>query len=180
MPTVYVDKNGNPVYGVKSREEAEAERMSDYKKYGGKPTYEIATGEVPPSMRDEQEYRYDQDRGRYMIFDKKRGEFLQGPAPKAEGDYDLPQTRKEVMPVEQPRKEESGMQVLPTMNRSGDEMWDVENPEVMQPRSAGPQPVATPKLSGAQAVKTANKIKEAKDFLKVLSNREKSQSKYKR
>ena len=179
MTTVYLDERGNPVYGIKSREHFDRENQADIQRYGGKPTYTTSQGEVPTLMREEEEYRVNPETERYMVFDKQKGEFVKKPGERG-GNFDLPQTRKEVSPVATPSREESGMQVLPTMNRSGDERWDIGSPEVMQPRSAGPQPVAKPKMSGDQAVKTANKIKEAKDFLKVLGNREKSKSKYKK
>lgn len=215
MPRRVTDEAGNVLYQVESPEERRQKIQEDLQRYGGKPTYETSMSEVPPSMRDVQDYRPNPNQGgRYDTFYKKEGRFAgnsgdgsdENMSRMSEADMEnFPTANREPQPLppaanrnnmipkmtiaEQIDAEEAakamerakeGSKVNP---RSSDTMRAaarISTPDENAPleRTGFEQARPIDQYLGREQIR--EKLKESKDFLKMLGNRQKSQSKYKK
>ncbi len=193
------DESGRPIYSEQAPGEAQSEGSRDYEANQGKPTYEVERGEVPQYLRDKQDYRYRPSSGRYVIYDKENKRFMDengNPSQERMSDSDneyFTQAKRVENPVM--RAMESGDASMEKARNSGSQpvtratelapgaLDRIEADMPSRARTNIPSntvDIARTVPSGDNAVKAAAKIKEAKDFLQVLSNRKKSNSKYRK
>lgn len=174
----------------------------ELKAYGGKPVYETDLGEVPEFLRGEQDYRYNPNQGRYMIFDKKRGDFLWNlsEAPEAEGEGRLNPyaVDNEPLPVSTAAPRRS--MPVPTIDR-GDPLpvptirsgYSRRGPSSEEMQDLGPAPIratdedwkqadmrgaidigpAPIRRTDSDARKSIEELRNANEFLKVLASQKK-------
>jgi hypothetical protein len=170
----------------KSIEEYEREGREELKRYGGKPSRESTSGEVPDYLLGKQDYRYHPGHKKYKIFDTEKGQFLvdmpgpessEGPGYRLEKpeplDLSIEKTRPLDLSIERPeRMTDEDMRV----SRSRDEgPYRTEKPNPLDLEVKRSLPGAPPEVR-----RTAEDLRNAEDFLKVLSARERSIKKTKK